>query len=64
MIQDNSGKYSVAYTSNIQENDFTLGPVDFLNIENIERTSKRKNRLEHISDDTFQDIGQKTKGVL
>ncbi|MFM6818630.1 MAG: helicase, partial [Dolichospermum sp.] len=39
LIQDNSGKYSVAYTSNIQENDFTLGPVHFLNIENIERTS-------------------------
>ncbi|MDB9460530.1 helicase [Dolichospermum circinale CS-545/17] len=64
LIQDNFGKYSVAYTSNIYENDFTLGPVDFLSIENIERTSRRKNRLEHISDDTFQDIGQKTKGVL
>ena len=64
LIKDNSGKYSVSYTSNIYENDFTLGTVHFLNMENIQRTSKRKNRLEHITDDTFQDIGQKTKGVL
>lgn len=64
LIKDNSGEYSVSYTSNIHENDFTLGTVHFLNMENIQRTSKRKNRLEHITDDTFQDIGQKTKGVL
>ncbi|MBD2139618.1 helicase [Anabaena sp. FACHB-1237] len=64
LIQDNSGKYSVAYTSNIHKNDFTLGPVHFLNIENIQRIAKQKKRLEHISDDTFHDIGQKTKGVL
>ncbi|MDB9536473.1 helicase-related protein [Dolichospermum planctonicum CS-1226] len=64
LIKDNSGQYSVSYTSNIHENDFTLGTVHFLNMENIQRTSKRKNRLEHITDDTFQDIGQKTKGVL
>lgn len=64
LIKDNSGEYSVSYTSNIHENDFTLGTVHFLNMENIQRNSKRKNRLEHITDDTFQDIGQKTKGVL
>lgn len=64
LIKDNYGKYSVAYTSNTHQDDFTLGQVHFLNMENIQRTSKRKNRLEHISDDTFQDIGQKTKGVL
>jgi len=64
LIKDNSGQYSVSYTSNIHKNDFTLGTVHFLNMENIQRTSKRKNRLEHISDDTFHDVGQKTKGVL
>jgi hypothetical protein len=64
LIQDNFGKYAVAYTSNTYQDDFNLGEVDFLNSENIERKARRKNRLEHITDDTFHDVGQKTKGVL
>ncbi|WP_016953078.1 helicase-related protein [Anabaena sp. PCC 7108] len=64
LIQDNGGQYSVAYTSNQHQNDFWLGNVHFLNSENVERKARRKDRLEHITDDTFQDIGQKTKGVL
>ncbi|MDD1414733.1 helicase [Dolichospermum sp. ST_con] len=64
LIQDNHGKFSVAYTSNQYEDDFNLGGVDFLNSENVERKSRRKDRLEHITDDTFQDVGTKTKGVL
>ncbi|MTJ09745.1 helicase, partial [Anabaena sp. UHCC 0204] len=64
LIQDNWGKYSVAYTSNQHQDDFTLGGVHFLNSENIQRKARRKDRLKHITDDTFQDIGQKTKGVL
>ncbi len=64
LIQDNSGKLSVAYTSNKHEEDFTLENVDFLNSENIERKSRRKDRLQQITDDTFQDMGTKNKGVL
>ncbi|MBD2629484.1 helicase-related protein [Trichormus variabilis] len=64
LIQDNSGKLSVAYTSNQHQEDFNLGDVHFFNSENVERKARRKDRLEHITDDTFQDIGQKTKGVL
>ncbi|MBS9386502.1 MAG: helicase [Dolichospermum sp. BR01] len=64
LIQDHHGKCSVAYTSNQHEDDFYLGEVHFLNSKNVERKSRRKNRLEHITDHTFQDIGQKTKGVL
>ncbi|WP_254446934.1 helicase-related protein [Dolichospermum sp. UHCC 0259] len=64
LIQDNRGKLSVAYTSNQHKNDFRLGDVHFLNSETVERKSRRKDRFKHITDDTFQDIGQKTKGVL
>ncbi|MEA5576382.1 helicase-related protein [Anabaena sp. UHCC 0451] len=64
LIQDNSGKLSVAYTSNQHQHDFTLGDVHFLNSENIERKSRRKDRLAQITDDTFQDMGTKNKGVL
>ncbi|MTJ13392.1 helicase [Anabaena sp. UHCC 0187] len=64
LIQDNFGKCSVAYTSNQHKDDFNLGGVHFLNSENVERKARRKDRLEHITEDTFQDIGQKTKGVL
>lgn len=64
MIQDNGGNLSVAYTSNKHQEDFTLGEVHFLNSENIERKSQRKDRLKQITDDTFQDMGTKTKGVL
>ena len=64
LIEDNSGKFSVAYTSNTHQHDFNLGGVDFLKNENVERKAGRKDRLEHITDNTFHDVGQKTKGVL
>lgn len=64
LIQDHGGKLSVAYTSNQYQEDFTLGNVHFLNSENIERKSRRKDRLAQITDDTFQDMGTKNKGVL
>lgn len=64
LIQDNGGKLSVAYTSNQYQEDFTLGNVHFLNSENIERKSQRQDRLQQITDDTFQDTGTKNKGVL
>ncbi|AHJ30731.1 helicase [Nodularia spumigena CS-584] len=64
LIKDNSGKCSVEYTSNQYQNDFVQGGVHFLNSENVARKARRSNRLEHITDDTIQDAGQKTKGVL
>jgi hypothetical protein len=64
LIQDNGGKLSVAYTSNQRDDDFDLGNVHFLNSENIQRKSQRKDRLAQITDDTFQDMGTKNKGVL
>ncbi|WP_413174353.1 helicase-related protein [Anabaena azotica] len=64
LIQDNHGNFSVEYTSNTHQNDFNLGGVKFLKSDNVERKTQRKDRLQHITDDTFQDIGQKTKGVL
>ncbi|WP_353929368.1 helicase [Okeanomitos corallinicola TIOX110] len=64
LIQDNGGKRSVAYTSNQHQQDFILGDVHFLNSENVERKSRRKDRIQQITDDTLQDVGTKTKGVL
>ncbi|MFM7364610.1 MAG: helicase-related protein [Cuspidothrix sp.] len=64
LIQDHGGNLSVSYTSNQYQEDFTLGNVHFLNSENIERKSRRKDRLARINDDTFQDMGTKNKGVL
>jgi len=64
LIQDNFGELSVAYTSNKYEKDFTLGDVRFLNSNNMERISHRKNRLAQITDDTLKDMGTKNKGVL
>lgn len=59
LIQDNFGELSVAYTSNDHEEDFTLGHVRFLNSNNMDRISHRKNRLAQITDDTLKDMGTK-----
>ncbi|MEA5616684.1 helicase-related protein, partial [Cronbergia sp. UHCC 0137] len=64
LIQDNFGKYSVEYTSNQYQDDFVKAGVHFLNSQTVERKSRRNNRLNHITNDTIQDSGQRTKGVL
>ena len=64
LIQDNSGKSSVEYTSNLYQEDFIQGKVNFLKSQKLERTTRRSNRLEHITDDTIIDRGEKTTGVL
>ncbi|CEJ42527.1 helicase-related protein [Umezakia ovalisporum] len=64
LIHDNFGICSVEYTSNQRQDDFVKAAVQFLHSGNSERKARRNNRLEHITDNTIQDAGQKYKGVL
>ncbi|HBL58427.1 MAG TPA: helicase, partial [Cyanobacteria bacterium UBA8803] len=64
LIKDNFGRYTVQYLCNEYQGDFPVQAVNFLDSRTIERRGRRPNRLTRITEDTIQDVGQKTRGVL
>ncbi|MDF5715980.1 MAG: helicase, partial [Rhizonema sp. NSF051] len=60
---DNTGYYTVHYTWNKRQDNFTKNSVEFLD-STTEQKRRRSNRLRRAADDTIQDKGKKTKGVL
>jgi len=64
LITDNSGRYTVQYTSNQRQDKFVISSVDFLDSRSLEQQPRRFKRLQRITDDVIQDREQKTKGVL
>lgn len=65
--QNGSNKFTVSYTSNIKEGDFIENNVCFINsnnLENLEKNAKFKSYLHQPYEDTFQDKGEKSTGVL
>jgi hypothetical protein len=64
LVEGNFGKYTVEYTWNNHQNDFTEKTVDFINSNIIERQSKSSDKLKRCTDESLQAVDSTTKGVL
>jgi len=64
LISDNQGEYTVQYLSNQYHGDFKLQSVKFCDSRNPQLNFQRSNRLNRNTEDTIQDKGKNSRGVL
>lgn len=64
LINDNSGRFTVQYTSNKSQDKFPKKSVDFIDSRNIERHNRRADKLKRKTDDEIGYVGNKSRGVL
>ncbi|MGB3754847.1 MAG: ATP-binding protein [Rivularia sp. (in: cyanobacteria)] len=64
LISDNQGEYTVQYLSNQRHKDFRLQTVHFRDSRNVELRLQRTDKLNRKAEDTIQEGGKSSKGVL
>ncbi|MEC4818916.1 MAG: ATP-binding protein, partial [Scytonema sp. PMC 1069.18] len=64
LITDNFGTYTVQYLWNQRQGDFSKQSVNFRDSRSLELRGRRSNKLTKLTEDTIQDSGRKSRGVL
>ncbi|MEB3281057.1 MAG: helicase-related protein [Lyngbya sp.] len=66
LIEENGGRCTVQYCSNHYQGNFQENAVQFVDAQNTEppQSQHSSRRLQRITEDVIQDVGQKSRGVL